>query len=51
MKALKEVAKNEPTEFITETGKPATYKRRRKLVVQDEAGEWKRKNPPRKKEK
>ncbi|MBL6928259.1 MAG: hypothetical protein ISR44_03725 [Rhodospirillales bacterium] len=49
MKKLMEKARNEPDEFIQETGKPAVFKRRGKFVVQDEAGNWVLKNPPRRK--
>ncbi len=38
MKALMEVADNEPDEIIQETGRPAIRKRRGKFVVPDEAG-------------
>ncbi len=51
MAALAEEAENAPDEFITETGRPAVFKRRGRLVVQDEEGNWKLKNPPRRKKK
>ena len=51
MAALAEEAENAPDEFITETGRPAIFKSRGKLVVQDEEGKWKLKNPPRRKKK
>ena len=49
MAALAVVAENEPNEFIQETGKAAVARRRGKIVVPDEAGGWKLKNPPRQK--
>ena len=51
MAALGEEAKYAPDEFITETGRPAIVKSRGRLVVQDEEGKWKLKNPPRRKKK
>ena len=44
-------AKNEPDEFIQETGRSLVFKRRGRLVVQDEGGDWKLKNPPQRKKK
>ncbi len=51
MAALVEEAVNAPDEFLLETGRPAIVKRRGRLVVQDEEGNWKLKNPPRRKKK
>ncbi len=51
MAALVEEAENAPDEIILETGRPAIVKRRGRLVVQDEEGSWKLKNPPRRKKK
>ena len=44
-------AKTEPDEIIQETGRPLVFKRRGRLVVQDEGGNWKLKNPPPRKKK
>ncbi len=49
MKTLIEKAKNEPDEFIINADRSVVYKRRGKLVVQDEGGNWKLKNPPQRK--
>jgi len=49
MAALAVVAENEPNEIIQKTGKAAVTKRRGKIVVPDEAGGSKTKNPPRQK--
>ncbi len=43
---LRAKAKNEPDEMISETGRPLVFKSRGRLVVQDEGGNWKLKNPP-----
>ncbi len=48
---LRAKAKTEPDEFIQETGRPLVFKRRGRLVVQDEGGDWKLKNPPQRKKK
>ena len=49
--ALAENAENAPDEIIQEIGRPAIVKRRGRLVVLDEEGNWKLKNPPRRKKK
>ena len=49
MAALAVVAENEPNEIIQETGEAAVAKRRGKIVVPDDDGGWKPKNPPRQK--
>ena len=51
MAALAAEAENAPDEIIQETGRPAIVKSRGRLVVQDEEGNWKLKNPPRRKKK
>lgn len=49
LKTLMDKAENEPDEIISETGQPAVFKRRGKLVVLDEDGNWKLKNPSQRK--
>ena len=51
MAAFVEEAENAPDEIIQKTGHPAIAKSRGRVVVQDEEGNWKLKNPPRRKKK
>ncbi len=51
MAVLVERAEYVPDEIIQETGRPAIVKSRGRLVVLNEEGNWKLKNPPRQKKK
>ena len=49
MRTLSENAKSQPDEIKQEAGCAVVFKRRGKIVVQDEDGNWKLKNPPQRK--
>ena len=49
MRTLSENAKSQPDEIKHEAGCAVVFKRRGKIVVQDEDGNWKLKNPPQRK--
>ena len=49
MRTLSENAKSQPDEIKQEAGCAVVFKRRGKIVAQDEDGNWKLKNPPQRK--